>query len=402
LVDAIKADPTGEKLAGSTGTVILVAAAHSINHTYAGLFPILLPFIVTELSLSYTQVGLVLAAGSVVGGLTQLGFGVLARYVPRNLLLGISHVCLGITQILYGFVGTLTQLIGVRGAYSLAASPQHPVGNALITTGMGRRSFGRSLGINNALANVGTVVAPLLGVALVLTLGWRTTFMVFSLPAIIVGFLIMFVLRNAKKTPSDEKRLPLGRELLNMVRNRNVLTIIGGQTMMAAGRALTIPAYVPLYLSHELNLPIEYWGPMFSFIMVGSILGPYVMGRASDKVGRLKLIMLSLVIASTATFTFTFLPGRSLLLPIVLFVMAFAYFASSPIIQAFLADSVDKRSQDLVFGLYFTVVFGIGALWPAVTGWVIDTYGFTTAFRVIASTNLLAAGWFLFAKERHD
>lgn len=402
MVDAIKADPTGEKLAGSTGTVILVAAAHSINHTYAGLFPILLPFIVTELSLSYTQVGLVLAAGSVVGGLTQLGFGVLARYVPRNLLLGISHVCLGITQILYGFVGTLTQLIGVRGAYSLAASPQHPVGNALITTGMGRRSFGRSLGINNALANVGTVVAPLLGVALVLTLGWRTTFMVFSLPAIIVGFLIMFVLRNAKKTPSDEKRLPLGRELLNMVRNRNVLTIIGGQTMMAAGRALTIPAYVPLYLSHELNLPIEYWGPMFSFIMVGSILGPYVMGRASDKVGRLKLIMLSLVIASTATFTFTFLPGRSLLLPIVLFVMAFAYFASSPIIQAFLADSVDKRSQDLVFGLYFTVVFGIGALWPAVTGWVIDTYGFTTAFRVIASTNLLAAGWFLFAKERHD
>ena len=141
---------------------------------------------------------------------------------------------------------------------------------------------------------------------------------------------------------------------------------------------------------------------MFSFIMVGSIVGPYVMGRASDKVGRVKLIMLSLLIASITTFSFTFLPGRSLLLPILLFMMAFAYFASSPIIQAFLADSVDKRSQDLVFGFYFTIVFGVGALWPTVTGWVIDTYGFTTAFRLIASTNLLAAVWFLFAKERRD
>ncbi len=402
MVDQNKAPPTEENLESSKGTVILVGTAHSINHTYAGLFPILLPFIVTELSLSYTQVGLVLAAGSVVGGLTQLGFGILARYVPRNLLLGISHVCLGVTQIFYGYVTSLGQLIGVRGAYSLAASPQHPVGNALITSGMGRKSFGRSLGINNSLANVGTVVAPLVGVALVLTIGWRTTFMVFSVPAIIVGFLIMIMLRSAKKTPSDGKRIPLGREMLNMVRNRNVLTIIGGQTMMAAGRALTIPAYVPLYLSHELNLPLGYWGPMFSFIMVGSIVGPYVMGRASDKFGRLKLIMLTLILASTATFTFTFLPGRSLLLPIVLFVMAFAYFASSPIIQAFLADSVDKGSQDLVFGFYFTVVFGIGALWPTVTGWVIDNYGFTTAFRLIASTNLLAAVWFLFAKERRD
>jgi MFS family permease len=70
-------------------------------------------------------------------------------------------------------------------------------------------------------------------------------------------------------------------------------------------------------------------------------------------------------------------------------------FAESPQLQALLADVVPTRLRDVTFALYFTMAFGVGSLWAALYGLVIDglgeAAGLPIVFVLMASSFLAAA-----------
>jgi MFS family permease len=90
------------------------------------------------------------------------------------------------------------------------------------------------------------------------------------------------------------------------------------------------------------------------------------------------------------------LAGSSLLgLWIGIILMGLFTFAESPQLQALLADIAPPSIRDASYALYFTMAFGIGSLWTAVYGVIIDTAGEATGlpivFMVMAATFVLAA-----------
>ena len=68
-----------------------------------------------------------------------------------------------------------------------------------------------------------------------------------------------------------------------------------------------------------------------------------------------------------------------------------AVFSESPVLQAFLADRASGPTRDVVFSVYFTVAFGIGAFWALVIGNVAASWGYPVAFAVMAASYLGAA-----------
>jgi MFS family permease len=76
-------------------------------------------------------------------------------------------------------------------------------------------------------------------------------------------------------------------------------------------------------------------------------------------------------------------------------------FAESPQLQALLADVVPTPLRDLTFALYFTLAFGVGSLWTALYGVVIDRLGEPSGLPVVfvlMAASFLAAGavmWFV-------
>jgi MFS family permease len=64
----------------------------------------------------------------------------------------------------------------------VASSPQHPVGNGLLSEQFPAERRGFAISAHIAGGNVGTVVVPLLGAFLIATLGWRPTVVIFGLP----------------------------------------------------------------------------------------------------------------------------------------------------------------------------------------------------------------------------
>jgi MFS family permease len=50
-------------------------------------------------------------------------------------------------------------------------------------------------------------------------------------------------------------------------------------------------------------------------------------------------------------------------------------FAESPQLQALLGDIAPPSIRDASYALYFTLAFGVGSLWIAIYGVVIDAFG---------------------------
>ena len=56
------------------------------------------------------------------------------------------------------------------------------------------------------------------------------------------------------------------------------------------------------------------------------------------------------------------------------------------------ADAVPDEHMDAAFSIYYFVGFISGPAWTALTGYLVDAHGFTTAFLVISLTYLLGMG----------
>ncbi len=168
------------------------------SHAYGALLPLIVPFFRTDLELTYTQLGLIFSLSNLVWSPLQLGFGVLGHYWSRKLILGLGHICQGLSMIGTSLVHGFGDLLSWRVIGRIADAPQHPIGNALIAQGFRADRRGLALAINAAGSNLGTVAVPLLGGFLIATLGWRTTLILFGLPGILIGILLLTVLEEQR------------------------------------------------------------------------------------------------------------------------------------------------------------------------------------------------------------
>src|SRR5437763_17110010 len=73
----------------------LISAAHAVIHALSVLMPLIYPIIQVEYHLSYTQIGLIVAIPNAIGGLIQVVFGLLSRYILRKIMLGVGNILLG-------------------------------------------------------------------------------------------------------------------------------------------------------------------------------------------------------------------------------------------------------------------------------------------------------------------
>lgn len=382
---------------GGYWVLSLVATAHAMGHAYGALLPLLYPAMMADLRFGYSQLGILVGVSRVIGQAFQLAMGYLGRFVPRKILLGFGMVGQGTFLGLSGLAQGFWPLFGWQSLKELAGSPQHPNGNALILDYFGRTHRGRALSIHFAVGNAGTILVPLVGVLLLTTLGWRTTLFCFALPGIALGLLMLWGIQEGREATPATERFTLGRETLALLRNRNFRLIIGSQAS-GAGRGLGIViTFVPLYLSQELGLTVVNTGFLFTLMLIGSVVGPMLAGFISDRLGARKSVLIISYLASTlVTLLLVHLGGAGTwLLSVVLFILGCVVFAESPMLQSLATDSTEAFSQDIVFGVYYTLGFGAGALWAIIIGALVDHLGFRPAFYVMAASYVVAALWIL-------
>ena len=147
-------------------TLGLLALAHSLIHMQSALMPLVYIAVIDQFGLDAAAIGVFIAVTTTVAGLMQLSYGFLTRYVARPVLIGAGQIVFGVSLMLAGLATTIGQLLAAISAARVGASPQHPVGNGILSDAFPAERRGFAISTHIAGGNVGTILVPFLGGAL--------------------------------------------------------------------------------------------------------------------------------------------------------------------------------------------------------------------------------------------
>jgi MFS family permease len=386
-------------------TLSLLVVAHAINHAQAVLLPLVFLAVIDEFGVTPASIAFVAAAGGFASGIVQLGFAVVTRLVSRRTLLGLGGILFGA-----GFAGQavapgFASFALVNVVSRIGGAPQHPIGNGLLAEQFPPQRRGFAISAHISGGNVGTVVVALLGGWLIATFGWRPTVVLFGLPAVVVAIAILLLVRETGADRAAAVAHGTVREAYRTIlRTPTLLWVFLTSVLGGGGRGLgVVNLFVLLYLSHVLRLDAGTTNVMYAVLIVLSVPAPLVAGWLSDRLGRRPLII-GVYVGGAVGFVAFILAGSSLVgLWVAIAIMGAFSFAESPQLQALLADVASPEIRDVVFATYFTLAFGIGALWAAAYGAVIqvvgETAGLPIVFAAMAVSFILAAAAMIPVRE---
>jgi MFS family permease len=374
-------------------TLGLLALSHAVIHAQSALMPLIYPIVIVQFALNPRDIGLFIAVTTAVGGSMQLLYGFLTRWVARPVLLGGGQLVFGGGLLLSGLTHSVGQLLGAISVARIGASPQHVVGNAVLSDlyPVERRGFAISAHISGG--NLGTVLVPFVGLALIGAVGWQATLALFGVPALVVGTLILWRVREDAAYRTRARDAGSVRGQLGEVLGRSDLRLILGASLIAAGgRGLDIMApFMLLYLRGPLGISQGTTAFLYALLLVGAVVGPLLAGWLSDRFGRRRTLIVYYLLSAIGILAFLGAGSNLVLLVPLLLPFGTAVFSESPVLQAFLADRAVGPTRDVAFSVYFTFAFGIGAFWAVVIGNVAGTWGYPVAFCVMAASYLGAA-----------
>ena len=379
---------------GRTAIFGIVCGAHFINHFQSAMLGVIYPLMMKELGMGYMALASLAAVYNTLGSAFQGLYGFVVPYVRRGVILGIGNCVLGLSVVASGFASSFHQFFATRLLGGLGSSPQHPVGSSILASRFGT-ARGRMLAFHSTAGQLGSLVAPLLAALLITWLGWRGVFWTVGALATFMGA-ICFVFRDDLRLVVSEKtksRLtPLGWEAYKIcLKNRSVLLVSLVFMAGAAGRGQDInEVYIIPHFVRDFHLDITYGAFLFTFIQVGSLIGPFVWGWVSDRFNRKLVIQASLLVSALSTFWLAWQQAVSPSLFFNLVIYGAAVTSRQTLTQALLSDLVGEDLFDAAFSLYYFIGFISIPFWTVITGGVMTKFGFGPAFSVISTSYLLA------------
>ncbi len=375
-------------------TLALLATAHAVLHATSALLPLVYAVVVVEFGLRPSDIGLFIAITTAIGGFMQLSYGVLTRYVARPVLLGGGQILFGVSLMAGGLSRSMGQLLAAISASRIGSSPQHPVGNALLSDVYppGRRGFAISAHISGG--NLGTILVPFVGVALIHAVGWQATLALFGAPAVVVGIAILVFVREDHHAYRRAARAQgsVRGQVREVLSRPDLRSILAAALVAAGGRGLDILApFMLLYLSGPLGLDEGTVAGLYALLLVGAVIGPLLAGWISDRYGRRRTLIVYYSLMAAGIVAFLAAGSNLAILVPLLLPFGTAVFSESPVLQAFLADRAAGPLRDVAFSVYFTAAFGIGAAWAVVIGQTVQAFNYPVAFGVMAGSYVGAA-----------
>ncbi len=365
-----------------TGDVITISVAHGAHDTYAAFVAPLLPVLIENLSLTKTLAG-TLAIFTQLPSLFQPIIGHIADRVNLRWMVILAPAITGILASLIGvpksylFIAMLLTLAG----FSSAAL--HAVGPVMVGYVSGKR-----LGLGMSFWMVGGEIGRVLGpVVIVTALGYLT---LEGIPWLMIGGILASVmlyyrLRNAQGlAPVNNNGLSIRDAARQMKPLLFPLTVL---LIMRSFMSSALTTYLPTFLTDE-GASLWFAGASLSVLQAAGVAGALLSGPISDRIGRKRVMMVSLLASPVFMLIFLFTKGW-LQIPILL-LLGFFSISLTPVMMA-LVQECCKETRATANGIYMALGFIIQSIMIVLIGFIGDQAGLRLAFYISAGLMLLGS-----------
>jgi MFS family permease len=170
----------------------------------------LLPSLLTgTLGAPAAALGVIEGVADGLAGAARFGGGALADDPQRRRAIAIGGY--GSTAVLSGLIGVATsvwQVAILRSSAWAARGLRVPARNALLADVVPAGAYGRAYGFERMMDNLGAILGPLLGIALVAAVGVRGAILLSIIPGLLAVGAIVYAIRAAK-LPQTRERQPI-------------------------------------------------------------------------------------------------------------------------------------------------------------------------------------------------
>ena len=371
----------------------LTNISHAVNHFQNGMLSVLYVPIRDELGFSYFDVGVFSAIRNILNSATQGLYGFLAPFLRRTRILAFSNMVMGSGVMLGGFAGSFPSFVAARAVSAVGSSAQHPIGSSLLSGYFPKRR-GTILALNSSVSGIGGFVAPMAAAAMLYLLDWRQIFHVVAFLSIAMGLAYLFfgnrVTSTERKPGTKKPTMAQGfASYRRVLRNRNMLVVASVMMVGAAGRGGGInDTFLVLHFVDDLGLTVAMAAGVKMAQQFGGMAGPLAFGYISDRVSRKRVIQASLLLSALGSWWVAF---QGPPLPVLFLSLAvYGVFTHSrmSLTQALVADSIPDEDRDAAFSVFFFIGFFSVPIWGPVTGYLMQTVGFSITFSLLAFTYL--------------
>jgi FSR family fosmidomycin resistance protein-like MFS transporter len=377
--------------------------SHVAQHLFSGA-SILYENIRQDLGLSYTQIGVIVGLASILGGFLQMVYSLAGRWIPRRILLAASNFFMGAGCVLTGISQRFEMILTGNAVSGVGQAGTHPVSSSILGSKFEKKGIGSALSLFYGLGFVGNIISPILLSGVAVMFGWRFSFYLLALVFLVAGILCLLLLKGETATdtlPKTNSGGNLWGDIKSALKVKGAVPILIAQAFISGGSGMGVmTTWIPMYLRDSVNgfgLTVEFAGIISSVATIGGVIGTIYFGKIADKVGYMKVAMLSLATTTVMIFLLSLYGAFNLMLVPHLFILSMTTFSMSSLLQAFLAKNSPAAERDILLGLFFTFGFGISSLWSTILGAVIDTYSFTYIWYIMTATGVAALVCLFFA-----
>ncbi len=370
------------KLGESRETLILLGAAHSLNHSLLLALPPLLPLIVKETGASLQAMGLIATAGYFLYGAGALLGGTLSDIIGETRIVAVSLAFAGLSTFIFivspSLIGFAVGLI----LMSAWASLYHPTANSLISKTF-QSGMSEAMGIHGMGGSTGQVFAPIASVALGILFGWRTPFVAIGVLCILSSF---FFLRVPFKRGEGKREK---RSFLVVFKNPGLRSLlIYNMTVGLYFRGTEL--FFPTFLVNERCFPLELAGLAATSILAAGVFGQWLGGKGAKRYGSRRTVIASSVgvLASMLLLQVLRDPTASAVAFIVLY--GISVYTAQPASNSITGYITPEEVRGIVFGVMFFAAFGLGSVSSSLGGFVADRNGLGAVFNLMGFFSLIS------------
>ncbi|MFC1991846.1 MFS transporter [Chloroflexota bacterium] len=372
-----------------------------------GLLMPLLPLIRADLGLSYLQSGLLISARSLTTGISQLPGGWLGDRFSKRIIIAIGIGGVGLAAMAIGLSSSYYPLLVILIIGGLFAGAYHPSATSWLSNYFEKQRRGKALSLHLIGGAAAFSIGPVLAGYISGMLGWRSSFIILSIPTLVAVLVILAKFRQpAPLDPSqlmseastDDGTQATARRL--PTRLGPVLQLVGGITSLVVLMQLIagfVMGFFSIYLVDIHNIDPAYAAMWLSVVRVGAIVGSPLGGWISDKWGRREAIFLALVATGPIIYLLIKLPFSWVLISVFILFGLLTHMRQATI-QPFLMDNTPPELRGTVFGIYFGLGMEGQSLLQPVAGYFMDIFGILNIFNIIAMISIgMSLVVFLFA-----
>jgi DHA1 family multidrug resistance protein-like MFS transporter len=352
-----------------------------------------LPLFIRALDVPIGTVGFIAAASTVVGVVVSMPAGILSDIIGRRRVILIAAIVFASAPFLYLLVTQPWQLVLVRVYHGLATAILGPVAMAAVADTFDKKR-GERMGWYSSATMVGRFSAPFIGGALIFgdNFSW-----VYIATGIFGTLALMAAIRLPLATATSDSlggALKRGRgeiwsDIKTILTHRGILatSTIEAVQYFAFG---CLEVFLPIFLDEQAGFSTIEIGSLFTIQIVVATLTKPIMGRFSDKYGRVPVIVAGLLLGGITMAFMTYSYNYPLLAVLIgFFGLGLATVTAST--AALVADLSKASSHGGALGVLSSVMDIGHSTGPMVGGLLIGALNYKTTFGIVGGLLAIAS-----------